>query len=195
MSTAYRIPFGATALAIGIENVPDPEPMSATISPGFSRSFAITSGIFASIPRSREFIVSMYFSAGDCASCAKALPAVNTQPTQETHTDICLSILGSPEPADDLIPSRREKSIRSTGLSHTGSSRECCIAVRTCFEKLPNRRITRSIALCLRSATWSASSRRQIYYFPTRQNSISSYCIVRYREAWIGKEKRTLLQI
>src|ERR1700722_5136834 len=119
MSTAYRIPFGATALAIGIENVPDPEPMSATISPGFSRSFAITSGIFASIPRSREFIVSMYFSAGDCASCAKALLAVNTQPTQETHTDICLSILGSPEPADDLIPSRRERSIRSTGGCRT----------------------------------------------------------------------------
>jgi hypothetical protein len=38
-------------------------------------------------------------------------------------------------------------------------------------------------------------SRRQVCYFPARQNSISSHRIVPHREAWSGKPKRRSLQI
>src|SRR5579864_7055718 len=95
MSTAYSVPFGAIARAIGIENAPLPEPMSATMSLGLSFSLAITWSTLRS--RSGLSIALMYSSAGRWASwkaeaAARPIPTSHRSAKNEIRTLRCLDI-------------------------------------------------------------------------------------------------------
>src|SRR5579884_2289780 len=108
------MPFGAMAFAMGIENAPEPEPISATISPGLSRSFAITSETFRSLLGSS--ILWMYLSAGSWSSWANAWVAAMPERiriTQQKFAGSVRSLIGW-----QYIPKSAQRSSRQIAVPH-----------------------------------------------------------------------------